>query len=165
MAYAAWLSKMTGKSYRLPTEAEWEYAARAGSGDSRFWGDDPKQACQYANGADRIFWKAGYGGEVHDCRDGFVYTAEVGSFRANNLGLQDVLGNVWEWVQDSWHGNYRGAPVDGSAWEEASDGPRVMRGGSWNYLPQWLRSAARLGGIPRDRYNRTGCRLVRTLTI
>ena len=165
VAYAAWLSKMTGKSYRLPTEAEWEYAARAGSEAARFWGDDAKQACQYANGADRRLRQAGYGGEIHDCDDGYVYTAEVGSFKANNLGLQDMMGNVWEWVQDSWHGDYRDAPADGSAWQEAGGGPRVLRGGSWYNEPRGLRSAARSRYAPRDRDYNVGFRLVRTLTI
>ncbi|MDS4042546.1 MAG: formylglycine-generating enzyme family protein, partial [Candidatus Competibacter sp.] len=165
VAYAAWLSKTTGKSYRLPTEAEWEYAARAGSETGRFWGDDPKQACQYANGADQSFRQAGYGGEIHDCDDGYANTAEVGSFEANNLGLHDMLGNVWEWVQDSWHGDYRGAPVDGSAWQEASGGPRVVRGGSWSNVPGRLRSAARLRTDPRSRGDSLGFRLARTLTL
>jgi formylglycine-generating enzyme required for sulfatase activity len=164
VAYAAWLSGRTGKAYRLPTEAEWEYATRAGSEAARFWGDDAKQACQYANGADRSFWQAGYGGEIHDCEDGFVFTAEVGSFKANSLGLQDMLGNVWEWVQDSWHDNYQGAPADGSAWEEAGGGPRVTRGGSWINEPGWLRSAARHPGSPDGWNNNVGFRLARTLT-
>lgn len=165
VAYAAWLSRMTGKSYRLPTEAEWEYAARAGSEDSRFWGDDAKQACQYANGADQNFRQAGYGGEIHDCDDGYVYAAEVGSFRANNFGLHDMVGNVWEWVQDSWHDEYQGAPMDGSVWEAAVGGPRVLRGGSWVDVPVGLRSAARDWGDPRYGDYRVGFRLARNLTI
>jgi formylglycine-generating enzyme required for sulfatase activity len=163
VAYAAWLSKMIGKSYRLLTEAEWEYAARAGNEAARFWGDDPKQACQYANGADRSFRQAGYGGETHDCDDGYVNTAEVGSLKANSLGLQDMLGNVWEWVRDSWHDDYQDAPADGSAWEEAGGGPRVLRGGSWGLGPEGLRSAARDWDDPRDRNYNVGFRLARTL--
>lgn len=169
LAYAAWLSKMIGKSYRLPTEAEWEYAARAGSETERFWGDDPQQACQYANGADRSFQHYGYSGEIHDCDDGYIFTAEVGSFKASqfkaNPGLYDTLGNVWEWVQDSWHGNYQGAPADGSAWEAAGNGPRVMRGGSWGRDPRRLRSAVRDRFEPHLRVNSVGFRLARTLTI
>ncbi len=101
VAYAKWLSEMTDKPYRLPTEAEWEYAARAGSEKPRFWGDDPKQACQYANVADQSYSQAGYGGETFDCDDGQPVTAEVGLFKANDFGLYDMLGNVLEWAQDS----------------------------------------------------------------
>jgi formylglycine-generating enzyme required for sulfatase activity len=165
VAYAAWLSGMTGKAYRLPTEAEWEYAARAGSEAARFWGDGPEQACQYANGADRSYRQAGYGGEIHDCEDGFVFTAEVGSLEANSLGLHDMIGNVWEWVQDSWHDNYQGAPVDGSAWEEIGGGPRALRGGACLNAPGSLRSAERYGWFPRYGNSDVGFRLARTLTI
>jgi formylglycine-generating enzyme required for sulfatase activity len=154
---------MTGKRYRLPSEAEWEYAARAGSETSRFWGDNPDQACQYANGADQSYRQAGYGGDIHNCNDSYVFTAEVGSFTANGFKLHDMLGNVWEWVQDTWHANYEGAPIDGSAWEEQDGGPRVLRGGSWDYEPGWLRAANRSRLHPTTRYFDIGFRLARTL--
>ena len=159
-AYAEWLSKMTGKPYRLPSEAEWEYAARAGSEKARFWGDDLNQACQYANVADQSFRQAGYGGEIFDCNDHYAAeTAEVGSFKANGFGLYDMLGNVWEWVQDAWHDNYEGALVDGSVWEGEKGGPRVVRGGSWTSVPRRVRGAARIWDPPRDRYFGLGFRL------
>ena len=160
--YAKWLSRMTGKPYRLPTEAEWEYAVRAGSKSSRFWGEDPNQACQYANVADKSFRQAGNGGEIFACDDGQPVGAEVGSFKANGFGLYDMLGNVWEWVQDAWHDNYEGAPVDGSTWEGEKGGPRVVRGGSWGGGPGWARGAARLRSRPRERANDLGFRLART---
>ncbi|MFO1429370.1 MAG: SUMF1/EgtB/PvdO family nonheme iron enzyme [Candidatus Competibacteraceae bacterium] len=162
VAYAEWLSRMTGKPYRLPTEAEWEYAARGGSKSSRFWGDDPNQACQYANVADKSFRQAGFSGEIFDCDDGQPIAAEVGSFKANRFGLYDMLGNVWEWVRDAWHDNYEGAPVDGSVWEGEQGGPRVVRGGSWGSGPRGVRGAARGRYGPRVRLNALGFRLART---
>ncbi len=161
VAYAKWLSEMTGKPYRLPTEAEWEYAARADSKSSRFWGDDPKQACEYANVADQHFRQAGLPGEIFDCDDHYSITAEVGSFKANGFGLHDMLGNVGEWVQDSWHGGYKGAPDDGSVWEGEEGGLRVVRGGSWHGGPREVRGAARGWLQPLERYTYLGFRLAR----
>ena len=156
-AYAAWLSKKTGQRYRLPTEAEWEFAARAGMPGSRYWGDDPKLACLYAN-----VWDQSFG-----CDDGYAdKTAPVGSFRSNPFGLQDVLGNVWEWVADCWHDSYQGAPNDGSDWEDkkgCDSGRRVLRGGSWGSEPVYVRAAARLRNNPGYGNNFIGFRLARTL--
>jgi formylglycine-generating enzyme required for sulfatase activity len=162
VAYAEWLSKMTGKRYRLPSEAEWEYAVRGGSETTWFWGDDLKQACQYANVADQSFRQAGYAGEIFDCDDRHPETAEVGSFKANGFGLYDMLGNVWEWVQDAWHNSYEGAPDDGSVWEVEKGGSRVVRGGSWYSRPHGVRGAARYGELPRARHDNRGFRLART---
>ena len=109
-AYVNWLSEKTGKGYRLPSEAEWEYAARGGIRTSRYWGDDVSAQCAHANGADGTL-KAHYSNwrwVVASCRDGFVHTAPVGSFRANGFGLHDMHGNVWEWVVDCWNVNYKG---------------------------------------------------------
>ena len=104
MEYAQWLSEQTGKRYRLPTEAEWEYAARAGTETEYWWGNEMK------------FGMANYHGG--DTRWGGKQTSPVGSFPPNPFGLYDTAGNVWEWVQDERHENYQGAPEDGAAWEE-----------------------------------------------
>ena len=129
-AYVNWLSKQTGKAYRLPTEAEWEYAARAGTQTAYFWGNDDKKAGDYA-------WFATNSGDK---------TQPVGGKKPNAFGLYDTAGNVYEWTQDCEHDNYKLAPSDGSAWLEAQNGDcnrRVVRGGSWYDDPQNLRSAIR----------------------
>ena len=145
-AYVAWLSQKTGKDYRLLTEAEWEYAARAGTTTRRFWGDDGNRSCGYANGAD-LTTEAQVPGftnfSVANCNDRYAYTAPVGSYRANAFGLHDMLGNVWEWTQDCWNDNYHGAPADGSAWMTGNCSQRVARGGSWFDIPRILRAAFR----------------------
>jgi len=116
-AYADWLSEQTGAAYRLPSEAEWEYAARAGSTSNYWWGN--RVGRKRAN--------------CNDCKsewDG-KQTAPVGSFAANDFGLTDTAGNVWEWVQDCWNKNYAGAPTDGTSWLSGNCNRRVIRGGSW----------------------------------
>jgi len=147
-AYVRWLSHKTGKRYRLLSEAEWEYAARAGTATARFWGNDGDASCGYANGAD-LTTKAQVPGASNwgsaDCDDRYAYTAPVGSYRANAFGLHDMLGNAGEWTQDCWNGNYGGAPVDGSAWAAGDCSMRVVRGGSWDDAPQGLRAAYRVG--------------------
>ena len=137
-AYASWLSRETGESYRLLSEAEWEYAARAGTATARYWGESASGQRGYANGADRTAKRHQSGWTVVDCDDGHYRTAPVGSFRPNRFGLHDVLGNVWEWVEDCWHDSYAGAPRDGHAWLGDDGGDcsrRVLRGGSWGRLP------------------------------
>lgn len=149
VAYAKWLSMMTGKHYRLPTEAEWEYTARAGTETAYWWGNKVGQ--NHAN-------CAGCGSPWDNKQ-----TAPVGSFSPNSWGLYDTAGNVYEWVQDCYHENYAGAPEDGSkVWETGGSGDcnlRVFRGGSWDYGPGDVRSAYRGGLEPDNRDSYLGFRL------
>ena len=152
-AYASWLSEQTGKRYRLPSESEWEYAARAGTETAYSWGDEIN--CSQARYGRR------YGGECSNSGDGPV---PVGSFEPNPFGLYDLHGNVWEWVEDGWHDNYEGAPSDGSAWTGGDDGSlRVMRGGAWFSYPRYVRSAVRFGDPPSRRSIAYGFRLAQDL--
>lgn len=164
-AYAKWMSRKTGKKYRLPTEAEWEYAARGNTGTARYWGNNPHEACAYANAADKTAQAQIQGAtswSAHDCTDGFAYTAPVRSFKANAFGLNDMLGNVWEWTEDSYHDSYDGAPTAGSVWQ--GDGvKRVRRGGSWNNSPWNTRAAIRSSNEPALRFSIFGFRLARKL--
>lgn len=162
-AYAQWLSKKTGKRYRLPTEAEWEYAARAGSVASRYWGDDPVQACRFANVADQSRFQTWGFGQKHKCTDGHYFTAPAGGYAPNRFGLYDMLGNVWEWTEDCWNASYAGAPADGAAWPTGDCAQRVCRGGSWSTVPRFARSATRHKNTADHRDNLTGFRLARTL--
>jgi formylglycine-generating enzyme required for sulfatase activity len=170
--YAGWLSLMTGKNYRLPTEAEWEYAARAKSTSDYFWGMSAEVAREYA-----------WFGESLDNR-----THPVGEKNANGFRLHDMAGNVWEWVKDCYNETYEGAPSDGTAWEPENPkdcGRRVIRGGSsyvilerddgWetppdeipvpgsSYVPVYLRSAYRDGYNPVSRHSHLGFRLAQDL--
>ena len=149
VAYVKWLSTKTGESYRLPTEAEREYAARAGTETAYSWGNEI--------GRNRA--------NCEDCGSQWdnKQTAPVGSFSANAWGLHDMHGNVWEWVQDCWNGNYQGAPRDGSAWESGNCSLRILRGGSWNSPPWYLRAAYRGRDVTGDRLNDLGFRVARTL--
>ena len=147
-AYAVWLSEQTGKRYRLPSEAEWEYAARAGTTTKYSWGDDIGRNRANCDGC----------GSEWDNKQ----TAPVGSFAANPFGLYDMHGNVCEWVEDCWHDYYKGAPSDGSAWTGGDEWP-VLRGGSWLNVPSRLRSADRAGDRPSARCEIFGFRLVQDL--
>ncbi len=157
-AYAEWLSRQTDKTYRLLSEAEWEYVARAGTKTARYWGEREDGQCQYANGADSRTdrnWRI-------TCDDGYARTAPVGSYAANRFGLYDVLGNVWEWVQDCWNEHYADASGDGRAWETGNCSRRVGRGGSWDNSPRHLRSASRYWTFTGHRNNNNGFRIARS---
>jgi serine/threonine-protein kinase PpkA len=149
VAYAGWLSRETGKEYRLPTEAEWEYAARAGTPTARYWGDDSNQACRYANVADQTAKQTFTGWTIHECSDDYVYTAPVGTFEANRWGLKDMLGNVWEWTCSEWDSGYGGEETRCS--KNDTVGARALRGGSWSNDPGGVRSAFRHWGGPTAR--------------
>ena len=150
--YAAWISRRSGRAYRLPTEAEWEYAARAGTRTEYAWGDEAT------------------GKALANCRDCGAeishQTEPVGSFPPNPWGLYDMHGNVWEWTADCWVPNYEAAPADGSARQVPAGGKcaeRVMRSGSWYYFSKNLRSRWRAKNDPRVRSYGIGFRLVREL--
>jgi formylglycine-generating enzyme required for sulfatase activity len=163
--YLKWLSEKANQSYRLPSEAEWEYAARAGTTTARFWGERSDQACAFANVADKSL-KSKYPDfpwPIHECDDRHVYTAPGGTFKANAFGLLDMLGNAWEWTEDCYNDSYKGAPSDGSAWTDGDCGGRVLRGGSWSDEPAFVRSAVRNWVVAVDRSNDLGFRPARTL--
>ena len=173
-AYATWLSAQTGKTYRLPSEAEWEYAARAGTSTRYSWGDSigchqarhsrrpqiriSDEGKPVVEGEDLVLLPSG------ECSNTMDRTVAVGSFEPNAFGLYDLHSNVWEWVEDCWHNNYQGAPTDGRAWTTGCVEARaVVRGGSWYYNPRHLRAALRNWLRPSFRYFDSGFRLVQDL--
>ncbi|MCY4531299.1 MAG: formylglycine-generating enzyme family protein [Gammaproteobacteria bacterium] len=147
--YVSWLSRSTGENYRLPSESEWEYAARAGSTTQYNWGNDISRNRANCNGCGSQWNRQ---------------TAPVGSFTANAFGLHDMHGNVFEWVQDCGNLSYAGAPTDGSAWVHGNCDIRVLRGGSWSGSSRPLRAAYRFGLTADYRSFEFGFRVARTLT-
>ncbi|NEX62790.1 SUMF1/EgtB/PvdO family nonheme iron enzyme [Noviherbaspirillum galbum] len=147
--YVKWLTKITGKSYRLPTEAEWEYAARGGTSTRFWWGEQMRKGT--AN--------------CKDCGPPWQQDAPapVGSFAPNPFGLHDVNGSVWEWVSDCWHTSFKGAPADGKSWEDPACRVRVIRGGSWREDASYMPSSTRFKYDANVRHTQNGFRVVREL--
>jgi formylglycine-generating enzyme required for sulfatase activity len=163
--YVAWLSQRTGKRYRLPSEAEFEYVLRAGA-QTRFWwgdGDPPKVLANVTGGGDRSPTRRSWGRAFDRYNDGHWGPAPVMNYPSNPFGLFDVDGNVSEWVNDCWHDNYTRAPRDSQAWINPGCERRVIRGGSWGSAPEQVRSAYRLGVSADARSARVGFRVVREL--
>jgi formylglycine-generating enzyme required for sulfatase activity len=160
-----WLMNVFGRRhYRLPSEAEWEYVARAATTTTRYWGDRAEYGCDYENMADLSFKKVSPDAVVANCDDHQTVTAPVGTFKPNPWGLYDILGNVAEWVEDCYVGNYKEAPQDGGAVATEDCASRVVRGGSWINNPRNLRAANRFDSTSVDRGADIGFRLARTVT-
>ena len=147
--YLKWLGTVSGKPYRLPTEAEWEYAARGGTATRYWWGNEMKGGNSSCEGCGEP-WNA-------------ERPPPAGSFRANPFGLNDMNGSVWEWVQDCWHSTYKGAPADGSAWVDGSCQARVIRGGSWRENGSYMLSTTRFKYDASVRQSQNGFRAARSL--
>ena len=195
-AYVQWLAQKAGKPYRLPSEAEWEYAARGrispGAYPSFWFGDDEQELCQNGNSLDQKArdipgWDKSDLRKFARCNDGYAYTSPVGHYAANTFGVYDMAGNAWQWTADCWHGDYNGAPSDGTAWKTENckhTWPRrrhgdqildataiasesclthVVRGGAWYYVPSVLRAGERAWAA--DAHNDTGFRVARALSL
>lgn len=164
-AYADWLSQQTGKSYRLPSEAEFEYVLRAGTQTRYPWGEgNPTRLVGNLTGdGDRSDTRRNWVNAFPDYTDGYWGPAPIRSYEANRFGIHDVNGNVSEWVEDCWHDNFQRAPTDGSAWVNPGCNRRVIRGGSWASSPDQARSAFRLTASPTTTNARLGFRIARDL--
>jgi len=160
-AYAGWLSTKTGHRYRLPSASEFEYAALAGGEAVQPWNPDGSGACTNANVADESAAHKYPGWAVFGCNDGYVNTAPVGSFKTNSFGLNDMLGNVFQWTKDCWHADYTGAPTDGSARTDGNCSEHELRGGSWFSTPAYVRANYRNHFAADYRTSSVGIRLVR----
>lgn len=162
MAFAEWLSQKIGKTFKLPTEAEWEYAARAGTQTARYFGDDNAGLCRHANVADRTSNVAfnSFTWAYDGCDDGYKVSAPVGRFAPNSYGLQDMLGNVLEWTSSPYDEAYSGGEKRAASLSEGS--VRVHRGGSWYFSPRGVRAAYRANSTPDYRVGFLGFRLAVT---
>lgn len=162
-AYVHWLRLRTAGRYRLPTEAEFEYALRAGSDTAYHFGDDPELLCEYGNVPDQSLNAVSPETITTACRDGFADLAPVGQFRPNAFGLRDMTGNVWEWLADCYERSYANVPTDGSALVKDGCSAYSIRGGSWGYDLPSLRSADRSDDPPDARFDGIGLRVARDL--
>ncbi len=160
--YIQWLNDITGENYRLPTEAEWEYAARAKSNHNYYWGNHPDLSCRYANSADQTDFSSVSWPEPHQCRDGYFFTAPVKRFTANKYGLYDMLGNVWEWTCSEFTPDYQGQELQ-CLTEINNEQYLAVRGGGWNADPARLRVAYRNWQHPWARLATWGFRLVKDM--
>jgi len=166
-AYVEWLNEQTSSgSYRLLTEGEWEYTARAGSSSVYWWGDDENEFCKFTNGVDQSAqlqfpnWE-----RAAECDDEYVFTAPVGSYESPNAyGVEDMVGNVWEWVSDCYAASYLDKPRDGTAYSAERCDRRVLRGGAWgDHGAFYLRSAYRGAWNPEQSFTNLGLRVAKTL--
>ncbi len=160
VAYARWLSQQSGRNYRLPTEAEWEYAARGGTKNRNYWGNGKDDACSYANVADQTAKRQWSDWKIHNCNDGYAVAAPVGSFRPNSFGLYDMMGNVWELCSDWFGEKYYGESSKDNPQGPSTGSFRVTRGGSWYDGAGTVRSAIRDRVVPGFRHYGLGFRLV-----
>ncbi|MEM7070430.1 MAG: SUMF1/EgtB/PvdO family nonheme iron enzyme [Pseudomonadota bacterium] len=176
IAYANWLSeqdfetsRLFNARYRLLSESEWEYAARGGSPSSYFWGDEQQKSCQYANLLDQTAlaqFKTD-ASQYYACEDDTIYTRSIGAYKGNGFGLNDMIGNVSEWVSDCWHSDYEGRPVDEQAWnsDDCTNDLYVIRGGAWVSGPGTAFSSTRSRALKNSRIATVGIRLGQTLNI
>jgi formylglycine-generating enzyme required for sulfatase activity len=147
--YVKWLSKVTGKPYRLPTEAEWEYADRGGTTSRYWWGDQMRKGVANCSNCGDPYHKEG--------------PEPVGSFAANPRGLYDMNGGVWEWVSDCWHNSYQSAPADGRSWDAPGCNMRVIRGGSWREGNDYMLTSTRFKYSQSVRQSQNGFRVAKDL--
>jgi formylglycine-generating enzyme required for sulfatase activity len=172
-AYADWLSQQSGHPYRLPSEAEWEYAARAGTATTYWFGDGPEEICRFVNLGDLttrdvVDWHTkqnkfpqGIQWRGHECRDGYSWTAPVTAFPPNPWGVYGLLGNANEWLADCWHQTHDGAPATAAARSDGDCNLRVLRGEAWTAIPGSTRPAFRLRLDANDRRFTLGIRVAR----
>jgi len=159
-AYAKWLSKKTNRNFRLASEAQWEYAARAGALTLYSNGNQANKVCQVGNIADQAAKKAGRNWQVTKCNDKAVNTSKVGKYRPNEFGLYDMQGNVWEWVQDCYKGDYKTAAEDGAAAGSSSCKNKVIRGGSFQQTAKHARLSNREKLARNQKANNVGFRII-----